>query len=235
MGFQLGHWLLPRRHLVLAGLLCANVCLAFALIASQEPLPNDQLAHFPQENQLKLVQETLVAHSEALEGAESQGSNQDSNTTPVVTRVPSAKECRLWGPESDPMEFQNLQRQLSELGGFPEIVKMQVDGEPDYLVYVADVGSRDNAKRVSAELLSQNIESYLINRDDGSRILSVGVFSRAPLAQRQLQRVSALGYAGQVEELPRAQVVYNLTAHVALDSDLYKTSTSACMTFAQNN
>ena len=226
VGIQLEHWLLPRRHLVLTGLLCANVCLAFALIAFQEPLPNDQSALLPLENQLKLVQETR---------AESQGSRQNSTIAQRPIRAASAKECRSWGPESDPLEFQILQTQLSELGGFPEIVEMQVEGKPDYLVYVADLGSRDNAKRVSAELLSQNIESYLINRDDGSRILSVGVFSRAQLAQRQLQRVTALGYTGQMEELPRAQVVYNLTAHVALDSDLYKTSTSACMVFAQNN
>jgi hypothetical protein len=47
--------------------------------------------------------------------------------------------------------------------------------------------------------------------------------------------VISLGYAGQVDELPRAQTVYNLTAHVELDSQFYKTSTSACMAFAQTN
>lgn len=221
VGFQLEHWLLPRRHLVLTGLLCANVCLAFALIAIEDPLPNDQSSFLPLENQLKLVEEV---------DGESIGAQN-----PLQHRTASAKECRSWGPESDPLEFQALQSQLNELGGFPEIIEMQVEGKPDYLVYVADLGSRDNAKRVTAELLSQNIESYLINRDDGTRILSVGVFSRAQLAKRQLQRVSSLGYSGQLEELPRAQVVYNLTAHVALDSDLYNTSTSACMAFAQNN
>ncbi|XOV83439.1 MAG: SPOR domain-containing protein [bacterium] len=206
--------MLPRRHIVLTGLLCANVCLAFGLIALQEPQPNDQSALIPLDNSIKLVEEV---------------------SRKAQKSVISAKECRIWGPESDPLAFQNLQSQLSELGGFPEIVEMQVEGKPDYLVYVANLGSRDNARRVSAELMSQNIESYLINRDDGSRILSVGVFSRAQLAQRQLQRVSSLGYTGQIEELPRAQVVYNLTAHVPANSDLYKSSTSACMAFAQTN
>lgn len=230
VGFQLEHWLLPRRHIVLTGLLCANVCLAFVLIAVQEPRPNDQSALLPLDNQLKLVAEAQPpAQGELV--ASLQGQSQTS-IQPVKS---AAKECRSWGPESDPLEFQGLQTQLSDLGGFPEIVETQVAGKPDYLVYVANLGSRDNARRVSAELLSQNIESYLINRDDGSRILSVGVFSRAQLARRQLKRVSDLGYTGQMEELPRAQVVYNLTAHVALDSDLYKTSTSACMAFAQNN
>ncbi len=230
VGFQLEHWLLPRRHIVLTGLLCANVCLAFALIAFQDPRPNDQSALLPLDNQLKLVEEAVpTTQGDAVASVE----NQSQTLAPSVKS--SAKECRLWGPESDPLDFEVLQNQLSELGGFPEIVEMQVEGKPDYLVYVANLGSRDNAKRVSAELLSQDIESYLINRDDGSRILSVGVFSRAQLAERQLKRVSDLGYAGQIEKLPRAQVVYNLTAHVTLDSDLYKTSTSACMAFAQNN
>ena len=230
VGFQLEHWLLPRRHIVLTGLLCANVCLAFALIAFQDPRPNDQSPLLPLDNQLKLVEETLSTTQR-----ETIASAQNQTQTAAPSAKATAKECRLWGPVSDPLEFQVLQSQLSELGGFPEIVEMQVEGKPDYLVYVANLGSRDNARRVSAELLSQNIESYLINRDDGSRILSVGVFSRVQLAQRQLKRVSDLGYAGRMEELPRAQVVYNLTAHVALDSDLYKTSTSACMAFAQNN
>jgi sporulation related protein len=230
VGFHLEHWLLPRSRIVLTGLVCANVCLAFALIAFQEPRPNDQSALLPLDNQLKLVEEAVpTPQGEAI------ASVPDLSQTSTPSVKSSAKECRSWGPESDPLEFQGLQAQLSDLGGFPEIVEMQVQGKPDYLVYVANLGSRDNARRVSAELLSQNIESYLINRDDGSRILSVGVFSRAQLAQRQLKRVSDLGYAGQLEELPRAQVVYNLTAHVALDSDLYKTSTSACMAFAQNN
>ena len=230
VGFQLEHWLLPRRHIVLTGLLCTNVCLAFVLIALQDPRPNDQSPLMPLDNQLKLVEEAVPSPQE-----ESVASVPQQMQAAASSVKSSVKECRSWGPESDPLEFQGLQSQLTDLGGFPEIVEMQVEGNPDYLVYVANLGSRDNAKRVSAELLSQNIESYLINRDDGSRILSVGVFSRSQLAQRQLQRVSDLGYAGQLEELPRAQVVYNLTAHVALDSDLYKTSTSACMAFAQTN
>lgn len=172
------------------------------------------LALAPLEAQLKLVEEPAQ----------------------VAQQEPAAvKECRVWGPESDPSTFVPLQSELEQIGGFPELVETQIDSKPDYLVYVANLGSRDNAKRVATELRSQDIDSYLINRDDGSRILSVGVFSRKRLADRQLERVVSLGYAGQVDELPRAQTVYNLTAHVELDSQLYKTSTSACMAFAQNN
>ncbi len=206
--------MLPRRHVVLTGLLCSNVCLAFGLIAMQDPNVDETPALAPLEAQLKLIEEPAL----------------------VANQAPAAiKECRVWGPESDPDTFAPLQSELDQIGGFPEIIEMQVAGKPDYLVYVANLGSRDNAKRVASELRSQDIESYLINRDDGSRILSVGVFSRKRLADRQLQKVTDLGYAGQVDELPRAQTVYNLTAHVELDSQLYKTSTSACMAFAQNN
>lgn len=213
VGIKFEEWLLPRSRILLTGLIAANICLALALIAFQEETQAEQTALAPIESEIQLLAEV----PEAL---------------PVSKPVP--KECRVWGPEQSPTAFDALLAQLDAQGGFPEVKKTEVQGAPDYLVYIGELGSTENAKRVAKELTSLKMESYLMTREDGSPILSVGLFSRQRLATKQLNRVTTLGYAGFLEELPRAQTVYNLTAHVEADTELYKSSTSPCMAIAQN-
>ena len=213
VGIKFEEWLLPRSRILLSGLIAANICVAFALIAFQEEPPVKQTALAPIESQIQLLAEVPAA-------------------LPVDKPLP--KECRVWGPEQSPSAFDDLLADLDAQGGFPEVKKTEVQGDPDFLVYIGELGSRENAKRVARELNSLDMESYLMIREDDTPILSVGLFSRQPLANKQLNRVTTLGYAGFIEELPRAQTVYSLTAHVQADSQLYKTSTSPCMAIAQN-
>ena len=216
-GTKFEEWLLPRSRIMLTGLIAANVCLAFALIAFQEEPPVKQTALAPIESEIQLLAEVPV---------------ELQVEKPIPKAIP--KECRVWGPEQSPSAFDALLAELDALGGFPDVKKTEVQGAPDYLVYIDELGSTENAKRVAQELTSLEIESYLMVREDDAPILSVGLFSRQNLANKQLNRVTTLGYAGFIEELPRAQTVYNLTAHVKANSKLYKTSTSACMAIAQN-
>ncbi len=151
---------------------------------------------------------------------------------PDAAELP-ARECRVWGPEQTPDAFAALQSELRAQGSFPEVKATDIQAAADYLVLVDKLGSRDNAKRVRQELNSMDIDTYMMTRDDGSMVISVGVFSRQGLARRQLQKVSDMGYSAQVEQLQRSQTVYNLSAHVAVDSPLYATSISSCLNIAQ--
>ena len=208
-------WLLPRGRIFLLGLVTANICVGLALVAYQPvhkiPMP---LASVPVDKQIQLLAEGPAA---------------------LALSAPEPRECRLWGPQSDRNSFDELAAQLREEGGFPEIRETKLHTDPDYLVYVGELGSREQAKRVGSELATLEIESYLIKRDDGSLILSVGLFSREKLAQNQLDKVTGLGYSAFLEELERSQTVFQLTAHVKTDSESYKSSTSSCMAIAQNS
>jgi sporulation related protein len=211
-------WLLPRSRTLLFGLLTANVCVAFALIALQDPVETSASASLPVEREIQLLAE--VAAPEA--------------TAQAQSPKPTPRECRVWGPEQNPEAFDPLITQLKSKGGFPEVLEQEVKVPTDFLVYVGALGSRDNAKRVAKELSALNIESYLINPEDAPPILSVGVFSRQNLADKQRKRVAGLGYKVFIDQLERTQTVYSLSAHVSADSHLYKSSTSACMAIAHN-
>jgi cell division septation protein DedD len=197
---------------MLVGLLAANACLALWLNVAQEPIAVVVAPAADIGPEIQLLAEVPIS----------------------PTPKPPPRECRSWGPEKDPQAFVSLVAKLDLTGSFPEVQKQEIMGAPDFLVYVGELGSQDNAKRVARELESQGIDSYIIDRDDAYLILSVGVFSKENRANRQQARVSALGYDVFIEQLERVQTVYNLTAHVNVDSESYTSSTSACMVFAHN-
>jgi cell division septation protein DedD len=205
-------WLLPRSRVLLVGLLTANACLALWLNVAQEPIAVVEAPASDIGPEIRLLAEVPIP------------------STPKLT----SRECRSWGPEKDPQAFASLVAELDLTGSFPEVQKQEIMGAPDFLVYVGELGSQDNAKRVSQVLKSQGIDSYIIDRENDYLILSVGVFSKESRANIQLERVSVLGYDVFIEQLERVQTVYNLMAHVNVDSDFYASSTSACMVFAHN-
>jgi hypothetical protein len=147
--------------------------------------------------------------------------------------VAPVRECRVWGPAQSAEELAELGDRLAAQGGFPEIRESYVQSEPDYMVYVSKLGSRERAKMTAGELKSLDIDSYLINRDDQGPILSVGVFSQKVRAERQRERLQTLGYDVVLEVLERNQTVFELTAHVLVESPEYATSTSPCPAIAQ--
>ena len=213
---KLEEWLLPRGRTLLLGLLVANAGVALFLIAGRGP--------------------TVEAGTAPAVAAELEPKIQllaEAGPAPAIEQPP-ARECRLWGPEQSPDAFENLVAELSASGSFPEIESRQVKAASDYLVFIGELGSRDNAKRIAKELDALDIDSYLINPKDQPLMLSVGVFSRQALALKQRERMAELGYAVAIKELERAQTVYQLSAHVHTDSVLYKSSTSACVAIAHN-
>ena len=230
VGNKFEEWLLPRGRTLLVGLVAANVCLTFVLIAAQQPPTGEDLAdltEIPIDREIQLLAEAPPpATSSALTA-------QPAPDQPLPSQPP-ARECRTWGPEPTPDAFADLVVALEASGSFPEVRSREVKAPPDYLVYVGELGSRDNAKRIAKELDALSIESYLINHPETGLKLSVGVFSREKLAVKQQDRVAQLGYSVTIEELERAQTVYQLTAHVAPDSQAYESSTSACIAFAHN-
>ena len=214
---KLEEWLLPRGRTLLVGLFVANLALAAALVGTREPA--EIAAAVPAVVQEESPNIQLLAEVSA---------------SPPAAAQPAAMQCRIWGPEQTPDAFDNLIVELESSGSFPEVQPLEIKAASDYLVFIGELGSRDNAKRIAKELNALKIDSYLINRKDSPLMLSVGVFSRQSLAQRQHNRIDELGYAVEIEELERSQTVYQLSAHVPEGSPAYKSSTSACIAIAHN-
>ncbi|MEM7293481.1 MAG: hypothetical protein AAF420_08830, partial [Pseudomonadota bacterium] len=145
---------------------------------------------------------------------------------PLQVLTEAARECRIWGPDSNREAFADLHSALAAEGGLPEVIEKTVEATPDFLVYVDRLGSVNNLRAASVELKRMNIDSYLISRTPLK--LSVGVFSSADRATRLQRTLTDLGYGVAVETLPRSQIVYTLSAHVLASSPLYQKSVSSC-------
>jgi hypothetical protein len=178
-----------------------------------------------------MTRETPAASAAAPDRA-FRGARQLHLLSAADRREASRRECRVWGPERSPEDFEDLVAQLRATGGAPEINEVTVDGPSDYLVYVGDLGSAAAAKRMSQELTGLEIESFVITRGNAPAI-SVGVFSRRNLAVAQRDKLRDLGYDAVMDVLVREQKVYNLVAHIAIDSDAYQSSVSTCAAIAE--
>lgn len=146
---------------------------------------------------------------------------------PVIEDDPVTRECRVWGPRSEIGAFDDLTRILDRTGGFPEIVEVEIDAAPTYMVYVDVRDASVQARRVMQELKAVEIDNFRIRRDDGD-IISVGVFSKLSLAEKQLQRVQELGYQTELETMERSQTVFTLHGYVDPSSSLYAESSHKC-------
>lgn len=207
--------LLPRSRLVLVTVVAANLIVGAGLYLHSknvaQPVPSSPLPSLGAEIQLLTE----------------------------VGEVPSAppppvRECRVWGPSEDPAGFDELRKRLVAAGAFPELRETRIDGAPDYLVVVENLGSQDAVRRATQELNGLGIETYVMNRNDGLAI-SVGLFSRLSGAEDQRSRTAELGYDVDIKTLSREKTVYELAGHVEVESADYKTSTRACAAIAQSS
>jgi len=220
-------WLLVNSRGVIGALLCANLGVAGLFLISHErqysiqPVSADVLEGF----EIILLSELEAPSDEVLEDMHL--NKEAVPTVTVATPAPSARECRVWGPRATADEFSEVERQLAEEGGFPEIRATEVRASPVYLVYIDVLDSRTQARRIAQELKTINIDNLWMRRDSGV-IVSVGVFSRRLLADRQLSRMQELGYEAKLEEMPRQQTVYKLYGYVKPDAPVYAESSTSC-------
>ena len=137
------------------------------------------------------------------------------------------KECRVWGPQQDRAAFNDLNDTLEATGGFPELVELEIEAPPSYMVFVDVREGSVQARQVMQELDAIQIDNYRIARDDGD-IVSVGVFSKRDLAENQLQKVRDLGYSTELEAIERNQTVFTLHGYVESGSELFASSSHEC-------
>ena len=126
----------------------------------------------------------------------------------------AALVCRMWGPYGTQSAYNKLQEHLTNIADSVEIRTSQIQGSPDYLVYVDTESNIDTAKRMQRELKSQSMEAYVMSGGLFVNALSVGVFSERSRAENQRRKAEKLGYKVAIEALPRPHEVYHLIAQV---------------------
>ena len=213
-GTAITRWLMIYSRPLILGLLALNLLVAggLSLRAPDVPLnrPADQVSSSIQE-----LERDLVLLSESPIPA------KEDKTDVLV------KECRVWGPQQDKTAFNDLSETLQATGGFPELVELEIEAPPSYMVFVDVREGSVQARQVMQELDAIQIDNYRIARDDGD-IVSVGVFSKRDLAENQLQKVRDLGYSTELEAIERNQTVFTLHGYVESGSELFASSSHEC-------
>jgi hypothetical protein len=95
-----------------------------------------------------------------------------------------------------------------ERGYKVEMRSVEVLGAPDYWVHLPPFVSEAAARRKLAELRSKSIDSYLITSGELNLGISLGLFSRQPLAVALRQRLAGLGYDSEILEVTRSYAEY---------------------------
>jgi hypothetical protein len=122
--------------------------------------------------------------------------------------------CRIWGPFSSIEGLERVQATVDEVGEVVEVQTGQVQSTPDFLVYIESDNNIDNAHRLLKELDGQSLDAYIIAGGEFMNSVSAGVFSSQERAERQLRRLTDLGYSAEIEALERVQTVFHLMAMV---------------------
>jgi len=146
---------------------------------------------------------------------------------------PAQVVCHVWGPFENRTELEKVEMDIVSAGGETRVTQSTVPGRSDYLVYIGTPGKAENARRILEELKSQDIDSALITRGRFNNTLSVGVFSRNVRAQRQLRRVTKLGYDAGIKEISRSYDVFHLEARVLADFEPPVAPNGPCSEIAQ--
>jgi hypothetical protein len=207
--------------------------LLVAVIAVNLLLP---IAHFSSQD----VQAAAPARADAappalagLSADESVAQRIQAVEVPVVSKRVAlhsqAPVCRAWGPFSELAEAEALAARLSLPGDDFEVFQSRVTASPDYLVTLAVPGPRDAADRAMQELGDQQVESYILDREEaGGVVLAAGVFSAAPRAEARREQLLALGYPAVVEPLDRSRSVYHLLARMPAGAQPEVPALGAC-------
>ncbi|MEZ5435617.1 MAG: hypothetical protein R3E67_03230 [Pseudomonadales bacterium] len=124
---------------------------------------------------------------------------------PHVAEHPSieAQLCTLLGPVMKPEDAKALLSRLNALQIQAKYVALQVDGSPDYWVYLRPEPTKDLAIEKLRELQGKQIDSFLIPQGDLANGISLGIFDSQENAEKHRQTITQLGYDAQLKVNPR--------------------------------
>ena len=121
--------------------------------------------------------------------------------------------CLVAGPFESREAAVATRDHLASSGVAVELLEEPMDAQPQYLVYVEPVASREAALLTVRELRAQSIEDAFVIRS-GAREngVSVGFFASRDLAVRHRERVAELGYAVSIRTRNSDTTIYLLRA-----------------------
>lgn len=199
---------------LLGGLLLFNLILVFYVFDSAGAVESPESEPPALQPGLRLIRELSDQERMALEPAEVVPERELALELLVEQPDDATLVCRMWGPFSNLEALERVQTTVDEVGEVVEVQTGQVQSTPDFLVYIESDNNIDNAHRLLKELEGQSLDAYIIAGGDFVNSVSAGVFSSQERAERQVRRLTDLGYSAEIESLERVQTVFHLLAMV---------------------
>lgn len=127
----------------------------------------------------------------------------------AASTTDNAAACLSFGPFPNIAVTDDLTTEFQSRGYAVRRRVAEGDVWLGHWVYLDGIASRAAASEIVATLARAGItEAYVITDDDGSSLISLGVFSQQPRAERRFAEARDLGFAPVVEDRTRPGTVY---------------------------
>ena len=126
----------------------------------------------------------------------------------------TAVSCVIAGPFRRRSDGEALLRQLANAGIDGALERRDTQVLPDYMVYVGPQDTVAAARRLESTFRQRKMDSHLIADGELANALSLGVFSRQPLAITLQEQLIGDGYDARIAELTRNRRGYQIQAEL---------------------
>lgn len=111
--------------------------------------------------------------------------------------------CHMIGPFKEKISAHQVQERLRAVDITVNTYQVNIPDRPDYWVYLGPMRSRKEALDMLRELQNKKIDSFLIGDGDLVNGISLGFFTKEPLAQAVLKQRREQGYDAKLRAVPR--------------------------------
>lgn len=117
--------------------------------------------------------------------------------------------CISLGPFRDLAEAGQASSTMRGAGYSPRTRVAEGDVWAGLWVYLADLPSRAEAQRAMTLLKQRGVaDAYIMPASDQTNVISLGIFTEPPRAQRRAEEVRALGFTPSIADRTRRDTVY---------------------------
>ncbi len=122
---------------------------------------------------------------------------------PTPPADPATALCLLLGPFADQQAGKPVYERMVALDIHARLASIEIEGDPDYWVYLKPEATRELAMAKLRELQEKKIDSFIIPQGEIANGISLGVFDKEDNAERRRQAVIERGYEALVRANPR--------------------------------
>jgi hypothetical protein len=145
----------------------------------------------------------------------------EAQATSVPEKAPAGDLCYTLGPFSEMKTLRLVTREIKDYVVEASFRSREEQEQSMFRVYLKPVGSKQEARELTKELVSKNIRDYFIITDGPNKNgISLGYFSSKRRAYRHAERVRKLGFDAIAEPVFRTYTIYWLDYRIKAGNEI---------------